>query len=187
MAKKKTEPKDIESKLIKLAEKYHTDKLEHGYFPFYAEIFDKIKPTSILEIGVYKGNSMRIWREMFPKAKLIGLDLFDEHIIPEDVKFEPIKGSQKDTDILEYILNTYGPFDIVIDDGSHSARDQWTTVEYFKNSSKVVIIEDLHCNTEDFWNEGLSFDETILGKVKNGSFPYKHEIALDKIIAVYVD
>lgn len=147
--------------LESLAAKYGTDKLQHGYIPFYEQRLPK-EPKRILEIGVKEGRSLAMWAEYFPNAEIHGLDLFEEHI--ESDVFNAIiknycigniilhKGNQCDWRILEE-LRKYD-FDVIIDDGSHNSRDQMITFFGLFNG-KHYFIEDLHCNEEDFYSQGL--------------------------------
>src|SRR5688572_6276462 len=114
-----------EKTLQALALMYATDKLEHGYIPFYEKYLPK-NPKKILEIGVKEGRSIRMWMHYFPEAEIHGLDLFREFPVPfhdERVKFHT--GHQADWQILEQLRKE--DFDIIIDDGSHVARHQLMT------------------------------------------------------------
>jgi hypothetical protein len=137
--------------LHELAKKYGTDKLKHGYLPFYEKYLPK-NPKKILEIGVKEGASIRMWREYFTNAEIHGLDLFEEFPIPniEGVTFH--KGNQLDHQLLAKLRKE--DFDVIIDDGSHNARDMLVTF-FSLYSGKHYFIEDLHCNDEDFYSQGL--------------------------------
>lgn len=149
--------------LIQLAQKYKTDKLEHGYIPFYEKYLPET-PKRILEIGVKEGRSLAMWAEYFPDAEIHGLDLFEEYsphnifdyIIEKDAKFPRNiflhKGNQIDYNQLE-ILRRYD-FDVIIDDGSHNSRDQMMTFFGLFNG-KHYFIEDLHCCDEEFYKQGI--------------------------------
>jgi len=146
-----------------LALKYGSDKANHGYCPFY-EKFLPHNPRTILEIGVKDGASIKMWHEYFPNAEIHGLDLFSEKSawqvwgefidgdeLPSDkVTFHT--GDQCDWKLLEQ-LRKYD-FDIIIDDGSHNSRDQMITFFGLYNG-KHYFIEDLQCNDEDFYSQGL--------------------------------
>lgn len=151
--------------LQQLAEKYGTDKLEHGYLPFYEKHLPK-NPKRILEIGVKEGKSLAMWGDYFPEAHIIGLDLFEEY--SHETVFKNIDdfsngecdiskinlatGNQCDWRVLEE-LRKYD-FDVIIDDGSHNARDQMITFFGLFNG-KHYFIEDLHCNDDEFYSQGL--------------------------------
>lgn len=144
-------------------EKYGSDKAEHGYAEVYSMLyrpFHDIKfPKRILEIGVKQGASIRAWKELFPEAEIHGLDLFEEFPKPdiEGVTFH--KGSQCDWRILERLRDI--KFDLIIDDGSHNARDQWITFFGLVGYGMTYVIEDTHCNDDEFYRQGLPFPLTM--------------------------
>ena len=53
------------------------DKIRFGYLDVYHEYFSKFRDEeiNILEIGGYNGASVKMWREYFPKANVIGMDV----------------------------------------------------------------------------------------------------------------
>lgn len=171
-------------KFFEAAKKFPTDKMNHGYIPLYAEKLPE-KPKALLEIGCYKGDSIRMWKELFPESKIATLDLFQEYGFPDIDGVQFYKGSQSDGELLELIA--FDNYDVVIDDGSHGAKDQWLVINKFLKPGVTVVIEDLHCNFDGkgFWNQGLHESETILGRIKAGTFPYNHEMFLDKIVFIY--
>lgn len=140
--------------LEQLARKCGTDKLDHGYIPFYESTLpDRSAPISLLEIGVKEGNSIRMWLEYFPNATIHGLDLFIEHRIPfQDPRVKWHSGSQCNWLMLEELRKF--DFDVIIDDGSHNSRDQMITFFGLFNG-KQYYIEDLQCCYEDFYRQGL--------------------------------
>jgi hypothetical protein len=174
--------------LMSVASKYPTDKIQHGYIEYYEKHLPK-DINSLFEIGCYKGDSIRMWREFYPDAQIGCLDLFEEFGIPDitDVKF--FKGDQCYPDVVEPIAAM--GWDVVIDDGSHGAKDQWLSLNTFLRPGTMVVIEDLHCNQESFFRQGLTYDQTILGMMKSGDFPYRfdlYEVKKGSIIAfVYAD
>jgi hypothetical protein len=156
--------------LQSLAAKYGTDKLEHGYIPFYEQNLPK-SPKRILEIGVKEGRSLAMWAEYFPDAEIHGLDLFEEYEM-KNVQSNILnntgyndsddhvflhKGNQCDWRLLEE-LRKYD-FDVIVDDGSHNSRDQLMTFFGLFNG-KHYFIEDLHCNYEEFYSQGLPMGQT---------------------------
>lgn len=165
--------------------KYGSDKssLGHGYAPMYELAIPK-PVTSILEIGVNYGASMRAWKEAFPDAKLYGLDLFTEGV-PMIDGVNWIKGNQLDHDILYHIRNDIKP-QIISEDCSHNCRDQWVTFYSLIGSCWVYIIEDLHSNYEESYQQGLKFDYTMLGSMLSGKFPFHFLLSENnKIAAIF--
>lgn len=152
------------TRLEELSYKFGTDKLNHGYIPFYEKHLPK-GPKRILEIGVKEGCSLGMWLEYFPNSEVHGLDLFAENTalsVLEHLSWNYFdydtsrlklhQGNQCDWQILEE-LRKY-EFDVIIDDGSHNSRDQLITFFGLYNG-KQYFIEDLQCNGEDFYSQGL--------------------------------
>lgn len=165
--------------LEELAIKYGTDKAEHGYCPHYEKLMPK-KPNRILEIGVFKGASMRMWREYYPDCELHGLDLFEEHSAPLDIDDAIFwEGSQTDPLLLEVVRNHH--FDVIIEDGSHNSIDQWVSFVSLMGCCDLYVVEDLHCCTDPFYSQGLRYEQTMLGRMKAGTFPFAHTLFDDKI------
>ena len=157
------------TRLEALAAKYQTDKLGHGYIPFYEKYLPK-EPKRILEIGVKEGRSLAMWAGYFPGAEVHGLDLFEEYApgpalttaVDGDIeKLDRIvlhTGNQCDFKLLGE-LRKYD-FDLIIDDGSHNSRDQLMTFFGLFNG-KHYFIEDLHCCREQFYMQGLPYVATV--------------------------
>jgi len=144
--------------LKEIAQKYGTDKLDHGYIDFYQKYLPQ-NPKKILEIGVKEGRSINMWLEYFPETEVHGLDLFKEFPVPfhhERVKFHI--GNQCDWEIMEQLRKE--DFDVIIDDGSHNSRDQMITFFGLFNG-KHYFIEDLQCCREEFYQQGLPYPLTM--------------------------
>lgn len=164
--------------LQELAEKYQTDKLEHGYTPFYEATLPK-SPKKLLEIGVLHGNSIRMWKEYFPETSIHGLDLFIENPIPDIDGITWHKGSQTDPYLLEVLRNEQ--FDVIISDGSHNCRDEWITFYGLIDSCGIYVLEDAHCADFEGFQQGLKRNHTMLGQMESGMFPFDYKLFLGKI------
>ena len=114
--------------LTTLAKVYQTDKWgRHFYTPIYEQWFASLryKPVKLLEIGVggydrprVGGNSLRMWKRYFDQGDIFGIDLYDKSALAEP-RISIIQGDQSDAAFLQKVTSEYGPFDIIIDDGSH--------------------------------------------------------------------
>jgi hypothetical protein len=116
------------SDLIDLAKKHGTDKWgRHFYAKYYDTYLSKFRnqKLNLLEIGVggYEnpsegGDSLRMWKEYFPKGNIVGIDIHDKSSLSES-RIQIFQGSQDDRDFLQHVVSKVGGVDIIIDDGSH--------------------------------------------------------------------
>lgn len=99
------------------------------YFEVYHQYFQKYigKPVRILEIGVCKGGSLQMWKHYFgEKSVVVGVDIDSscKQYEDEEDDVHVCIGSQDDPDFLQKVCEKWGPFDIVLDDGSHMMKHQ---------------------------------------------------------------
>lgn len=117
------------STLDQIALKAKTDKASngHNYTPIYESYLIELrnKPITIFEIGVggyqYKdrgGESLKMWHEYFPQAKILGIDVYEKEGMNNDRTFI-VKGSQDNHDFLKHCVETFGVPDLIVDDASH--------------------------------------------------------------------
>jgi len=114
--------------LSELAIRHGTDKFGlHDYTPRYHQLFAPVRdrPIRLLEIGVggYQdadrgGQSLAMWRDYFPQGQITGIDI-QTKALALGPRVAVLRGSQIDADFLAEVVATRGPFDIIIDDGSH--------------------------------------------------------------------
>lgn len=106
-----------------VALKHGTDKSSafHDYVEDYERTFGNEKIAALLEIGVDRGNSLRTWCELFPSARVVGVDI---NPTCADVQTDAtvVIADATTTDTAE-ALRSYAPWDVVIDDGSHQIGD----------------------------------------------------------------
>jgi len=103
------------------------------YFDIYESHFERFrgKSPTILEIGVFGGGSLTMWKAYFgPGAKIVGVDINPACKIHEAEGNEIFIGSQDDPTLLNTILSKYPKIDIVLDDGSHKMQHMIATFEH---------------------------------------------------------
>ena len=132
--------------LKQIGKKYPTSKNKTGFIPIYEHFLDSLreKEINILEIGVDQGDSLRLWRDYFSKAKICGIDIVKKDFSINNV--EILCGDQSDYNFLSEIVKKYGKFDIIIDDGSHVSKHIISSFHYlfdYLNENGLYIIEDL--------------------------------------------
>ncbi|WP_284777632.1 class I SAM-dependent methyltransferase [Agrobacterium sp. lyk4-40-TYG-31] len=125
-----------------------------SYFQTYDREFGAYhgKSPRVLEIGVYRGASLQLWRRFFGDgAVIVGIDI-DESCTAFNAPQHDIHveiGDQSDAAFLQSVVDKYGPFDIIIDDGSHVASHQIASFNaLFNNGLKetgIYFVEDLEC------------------------------------------
>src|SRR5262249_23051211 len=85
---------------------YNTDKITHRYLDVYDPILAPWvgKEVKLLEIGIHKGGSLRLWRDYFRLGVIIGIDIkLPEHFLPGE-RIQIFKGSQADTQLHNFCL-----------------------------------------------------------------------------------
>ena len=132
------------------------DKWVH-YFPIYTRHFAPFagRPISLLEIGVYRGGSMRMWSRFFgPQARLVGMDIDPVAKSAAGDHYEVVLGDQTDPAALAAVAEQYGPFDVIIDDGGHTMEQQIASVEYLfpmaLADGGIYLVEDCHTS---YWSD----------------------------------
>ncbi len=98
---------------------YDTDKTD-GYLQVYSQLCAPFRDsaTRIMELGVKDGGSLRLLRDYFKTAMIVGIDL-RLPIIPDDNRILLEACDQYDRGRLDAIAESYGNFDMIIDDCSH--------------------------------------------------------------------
>jgi hypothetical protein len=157
---------DIE--LYNIWKKYPSDKCKdigHDYIESYEKLFFSNKDVikNVLEIGTgclehenamirgcsnYKnGNSIRMWRDYFPKANVYSIDIYEEGMIHNEERIKTFVADQSSKENLEYVKNQIGDeIDIIIDDGSHIAAHQvfsFIHLEMSLSDKGIYVIEDV--------------------------------------------
>ncbi|CAG0982680.1 8-demethyl-8-(2-methoxy-alpha-L-rhamnosyl)-tetracenomycin-C 3'-O-methyltransferase [Burkholderiales bacterium] len=139
------------------------------YFDIYDRHLARFRNQSpvMLEIGVYHGGSLGMWKDYFgPGARIIGVDINPraKRFADEQVTIEI--GDQSDREFLRQLRARHSRIDILLDDGGHTVEQQRITFEEMFSAvahDGVYLIEDVHTS---YWpeyggglGEGASFVE----------------------------
>ena len=130
--------------LEKIFRKHGTDKVDmHHYAQHYERHLGHLRVESfeMLEIGVGLGQSLAAWQEYFPRVRLCALDIDPK----PDLPFKVYQGHQADPRIIAEITKFNGPFEVIIDDGSHRSEDVIPTLLMlwqFLAPNGIYVIED---------------------------------------------
>ena len=141
-----------------------TDKASHhhDFLRFYEGFLGPLRSqdVSVLEIGVCKGSSLAMWAEYFRRGRIVAID-----IEPTAKQFETERArvevaDQSNVADLVRVATRYGPFDLVLDDGSHFWDHQITSFRYllpFVKPGRFYILEDLDTSYDshvDYYQHG---------------------------------
>jgi len=135
------------------------DRLIHKwmhYFDIYHRHFAPFRGEAItvVEVGVYHGGSLRMWRDYFgPQARIVAIDIDPRCKTLAEPGIDILIGDQEDREFLAGVRDQVGPVEIAIDDGGHTMAQQITTLEELWPaviSGGVYLVEDLHTS---YWEE----------------------------------
>lgn len=118
-----------------------TDKQSnHNYGPAYEKLFAGIDARLFLEVGITDGSCLRAWQEVFPTAKIIGLDIHP----CADKSFETHVGDQRSKADCERAVRGR-LFDVILEDAYHSTENTLLTLfwlwPYVKPGGLYIIEE----------------------------------------------
>jgi hypothetical protein len=120
------------------------------YFDVYDRHFSRFrnKEIVILEIGIFQGGSLQMWKSYFgDKAKIYGIDIDPRCKELEEDNIKILIGSQSDPDFLKEVRKQIPPIDILVDDGGHTMIQQKITFDVLFDHVKddgVYLCEDVH-------------------------------------------
>jgi|SRR5579864_202743 len=157
--------------LCELARKYETDKggqhyrygggdsdTNHNYTPVYHSLFaeDRDEVKHVLEIGVHAGSSLRMWKEYFPNAHVVGIDSNADCLKHAEERISVFIADQNNPRQLVEVLSKFDQdaplFDLIVDDGSHVREHQITSLKTllpFLAPWGSYVIEDLGTGPEE--------------------------------------
>ena len=132
---------------------------------FFIKLNKKLK---ILEIGIgghdnpnLGGASLRSLSKFFNKSEIFGIDIIDKK--PHERKrIKTFLGSQMNKNFLEEISKEHGPFDIIIDDGSHFVDHQihsFNVLFPYLNDNGMYFIEDMLSSYIKYMGGSINIDE----------------------------
>lgn len=172
----------------------------------YLEVYDKLffpfqhESINVLEIGILRGISLKLWSKYFSKANIYGFDTFErtnwegcsyeevQKFLQDEPRVKLAKVNSCSNNIEDSInrvelLDTFPDnfFHIIIDDGSHELNDQIKTYHNFKpklSKEGIYIIEDIGItNSQPFHPQEL-IKQLPEFKLLDMRYPEKHDNAL---------
>jgi len=146
----------------------------HHYLPLYDRYFAPYRDNPqvrLLEIGVFQGGSLDLWRRFFgPSAIIFGVDIDPRCKAFDNVHGNRVRiGSQIDPVFLEGVVLEMGGLDIVLDDGSHRADHMTRTFDVLfplLSPGGLYIVEDVHTNYWTKFRGGYRKRSTFIERTK---------------------
>ncbi len=143
-------------RLTQLGIEHGTDKATfHRYTEVYQKYFDRyqFEPTKLLEVGIDKGGSLRMWRSFLGKGStVIGIDINPSN---EPFAIQADVANRSNWPKIHNALLNHIPLDVVIDDGAHYTAAAVLCFEnlfpYLKPDG-LYIVEDLHA----YWDPTIN-------------------------------
>ncbi len=140
----------------------------HHYFDIYHRHFASFRGRSpvVVEIGVFHGGSLQMWREYFGRgATIVGIDIDPrcKEFAQDDVDI--MIGDQADRNFLAEVRRRHPRVDIVIDDGGHTMPQQINAFEELYphvQPEGLYLCEDMHTSYVDAWGGGYRRDGTFV-------------------------
>jgi hypothetical protein len=155
-----------------IAVKHRTDKAEHLFTNVYDEAFSHLRDKNIrfLEVGIWMGASINMWRDYFKNAEIFAADIMSESErketsltyeggiysnieIPSTVKTFVVN-QEKESELLTLPDN----LDIIIEDGGHTMLQQQITLNVLFNNKLnpggYYVLEDLHTSENIIYAAG---------------------------------
>lgn len=143
-----------------------TDKLGHGYGPFYEHLADLLDaqfrrhPLNVLEIGIGSGEGMSYFCDLF--GRCFGVDIDAQHV--DQVRaagFQAICCSQESAELPTAVLQQSGfgmhDFDVIVDDASHDPFKTAMTLSrmwQLVRAGGAYVIEDWnHIDGHAMWTQ----------------------------------
>ncbi|NBW19279.1 MAG: class I SAM-dependent methyltransferase [Caulobacteraceae bacterium] len=140
----------------------------HNYCVAYYKFLKNIEVSSILEIGVLRGESLRAWSKIYPNAEIHGIDIVSSLLFEEgNIKTFLVDQSSPES-LNQFLIETDNKkYDFILDDGSHVFEHAKTSFEVLFDSLKnngVYLIEDV-VKVSNGWQQTIidwhEFLETI--------------------------
>lgn len=124
--------------------------------------------VTLLEIGCGQGGSLQLWKKYLgPFAQIVGVDIDPACEKFAESQIEVWIGDQSDSTFLDALVEEFGPFDVVIDDGSHVTSDVVASFEaLYPHTTGIYAVEDLHTAYWEPFEGGLGRDDTFIERFK---------------------
>jgi hypothetical protein len=151
-----------------------TDKNSyHSYVDVYENLFKnrQLSVKNVLEIGIERGGSLKLWNDYFVNAQIYGLDINDPpQFLSNHKRIITQNRDAYSNDTLDYFLDNNIKFDIIIDDGPHTLESMIYIIKNYTqllNNNGILIIEDV---------QAIEWCETLYNNVEPSLQKFSYNI-----------
>jgi len=117
----------------------HLSLYEKWFSPFQVDEF------SLLQIGVREGDTLKLWRDTFPNAKIFGIDIVQDCYLEGESRITTIIGDAGNLTFLKQMMPLPN-LKIIIDDAGHQYDQQITSFKFFSPQlpiGGIYVMEEL--------------------------------------------
>jgi hypothetical protein len=141
--------------LAEIVDNSRTDKnTTHSYLPLYQKLLISKKETSknVLEVGIDRGGSIKLWSDFFTNANVYGVDIMNRNkvwagITNNDKIILHTSADAYNTDFFSAnFLDKNIKFDFMLDDGPHTLKSMKQFINLYSQiitHDGILIIEDV--------------------------------------------
>jgi hypothetical protein len=126
----------------------------HSYLPLYEKLLTSKKETAkrVLEVGIWRGGSIKLWKDFFTNAVVHGVDIIDINTVWSEIKNNRgivlhTSTNAYDSDfVTTNFLNQNIKFDFLLDDGPHTLESMKQFIRLYSQlmaDDGILIIEDV--------------------------------------------
>lgn len=159
---------------------FDTDK-NQAYLDVYDAVLHpfKDKQVRILELGIHRSGSLKLWASYFQNGSVYGFDL-DPPQVDDNSRIRVAAGDQANADSLRAAMDAWGVdrFDIIVDDASHlghlAAASFAILFGEHLNAGGVYFLEDWGTGYWPEWPDGeavVDLASAMAGFAQRPSYP----------------
>lgn len=138
--------------------------LPHDLLRHYEKVFEEWRNDEFVlaEVGVNTGASLRMWKEYFPHAQIVGIDINPNCKKHEEDRIDIFIADGESIDLYHTLDKKYGKCRIIIDDALHTWNNQRKILENLfplVEVGGVYIVEDI-CESGSYVNHQHTLTDT---------------------------
>ena len=144
---------------------HYLDVYEREFTPF------RTRPVSFLELGIFRGGSIPMWKEFFAESSTLTFIDIDPECRTHEIEGTQVRiGSQADPAFLAEVATEFGPFDVILDDGSHLNAHQIASLQALwphLADRGIYVVEDCHTSYWPGFGGGHKAPQSFIEFAKN--------------------